>query len=164
MEALKALSDLNIKISEARSTLFKIQEDETAYLMRREQAALDRIEEAVTKSRDLINLVDENYAQIQELTNGVTDTIKNLWEYHKELYSYQEDFERRNQEWEKRIGKQLDDIEEQKKNLLIRKAAIENDKKGAEEERKKLVEDQKKLHKDRMSLNNAIIRLKKGKI
>lgn len=43
MEAVKALSDLTLKISEQQNLLCKLQEEETEYLIEREKKAMERI-------------------------------------------------------------------------------------------------------------------------
>jgi len=164
MQALQALSEVNIKISEARNLLLELQEKETEFIVLREKKVLKRIDEVIKESQNLLSIVDQNYKHISEITVGIADFNEKIGRLSAEYTSLIAEFEAENEEWERRIGRQLDDIATQKQNLKILEAFLQNQREGIQQEREKLVEDQKILHKDRQSLKNAIIRLKKGKI
>lgn len=164
MQALKALSDVNIKISEAHNLLQKLQEQETEYLVIRETKALDRIQKTIDDSASLIKIADENYGQIKTFTRSIGSFIDHLTKLTDEYNQLIAEFEARNTKWEQGIGKQQDEIDWQIRHLKVQQVTIENDRKSLELERSKLVEAQKKLHSDRGTLDRAIKRLKEGKI
>jgi hypothetical protein len=164
MESLKALSDINLKVSEAKNLLFKLQEDETAYLVTREQKAMDRIQKVVEESQCLVLEADQNHAQIKALIVEVSAFVEHLLRIQANFQGLLAEFEERNVQWERDIGKQQDDIVEIRKAIKIETNQVENDRKNVELARKKLTEDQKKLDSDRGTLERAIKRLKENRI
>lgn len=164
MESLKALAETNLKLSEAKNLLFKLQEEETAYLQAREKKALDRIKKTVEESRELVRVAEENHSEIKNLYIETSNFAENLVKLQEDFKLMLESFEERNISWEKDIGKQQDDIAQIKKEMKIEKLQIENDIKSLERSRQKLEEDQKKLKSDRGTIERAIKRLKENRI
>lgn len=164
MESLKALSDINLKVSEAKNLLFKLQEDETAYLVTREEKAMDRIQKVVEESHSLVQEADKNHAQIKALIVEVSAFVEHLLQIQENFQGLLAEFEERNIDWERDIGKQQDDIAEIRKGLKLEKVQIENDLKNINVARKKLAEDQKKLDSDRGLIDRTIKRLKENRI
>lgn len=164
MESLKALTDINLKISEAKNSLFKLQEAETEYLQDREVRAMDRINQVVADSGELVKEADKNHGQIKELLTEVSAFAHNLIDIQENFNGILEEFDQRNIEWERKIGKQQDDIAEIRKLQKVEEVQIENDKKSLEQARKRLNDDQRKLDSDRGTLQRAIERLKNNKI
>lgn len=164
MEALKALSDVNIKISEAHNSLRKLQEDETEYLVLREKKAMDRIEKTIQDSQELLEQADKNYGEIKEIARLIHEFTQNLIKLSSDYRLLIAEFEARNTDWERNIGRQQDELAEKRQNLNALQTFLENDRKGLEIERAKLVEDQKKLNSDRGLLDRTIKRINKGNI
>lgn len=164
MESLKALSDVNIKISEAQNTLFKLQEEETEYLITREKKAMDRIQKVVDDSKEMVKEADKNHGQVKELGVNISEFAQKLLRIQDNFKSLLVEFEERNVEWEKVIGKQQDDLEEIRKQQKVQNIQLINDKRAIEMAKKKLTEDQKKIESDRGTIQRAIIRLKNNKI
>ena len=164
MDSLKALSEINLKISEAKNTLFALQEDETEYLVARERKAMDRIQKVVDESTELVKEADQNHTQIKQLFVEVSAFAEKLIKTQQDFRGLITEFEQRNVEWEKDIGRQQDEIEEIRKKQKIEKVQIENDLQNISQARKKLTEDQKKLDSERGTLERAIKRLKEGRI
>lgn len=164
MESLKALSDVNIKISEAQNELFKLQESETEYLVTREKKAMDRIQKVVDDSQELIKEADKNHGQIKELLTGVSQFAEKLIKAQIDFHDLLAEFEEQNVEWEKKIGKQQDDLAEINKQQKVVQVQIENDKKSLEVAKNKLQDDQRKLDSDRGTVERTIKRIKQGKI
>lgn len=160
MESIKALSDVNLKISDAKNTLFRLQEEETDYLILREKKAMERIQKVIDDSKEMIKEADENHGQIKELIIGVTQISENLTRLYSGFQDLSKEFEERNVLWEADIGKQQDDIAEARKEIKIEKVQIENDKKSIQQTKVKQENDQKKLDSDRGTVQRAIERLK----
>ncbi len=161
MGALKALSDVNIKISEARNILFKLEENETEYLILREKKAMDRIEKTVQEAADMLQKANENYTEIEEIAKLIHSFTENLVKLAQDYRTLIAKFEEKNLVWEKNIGLQQDELTTTKQNLVALRAFLENDRKGLELEWAKLVEDQKKLTSDQGLLERTIKRLNK---
>lgn len=159
MQSLKALSDLNIKISEAKNLLFKLQEEETEYLSIREKKAMDRIQKVVDDSKEMVKQADENHGEIKLLFNEVSGFADKLLKTQDIFHGLLSEFEESNVEWERDIGKQQDDLAEIHKMLNVEKVKIENDKQSLVIASKKLADDQRKLDSDRGTLQRNIERL-----
>lgn len=159
MESVKALSDVNIKISEAQNLLFKLQEQETEYLVVREKKAMDRIQKVVEVSKAMVTEADQNHAQIKALLSGISEFVSKLLKARENFTGLLAEFEERNIEWEKDIGKQQDQIIKIHQQLKIEKIQIKNDKESLESARNKLADDQRKLDSDRGTLQRTITRL-----
>lgn len=164
MESLKALSDVNIKISEARNLLFKLQEEETEYLVGREKKAMERIQKVIEDSQSMVREANENYSQIQQLLNGVSDFAGKLQKMQEDFQGLLADFEERNVEWERTVGKQQDGIVDIRNQLKIEQVQIKNDKETIELTQKRLIESQRKLDSDRGTLERTIERLKNNNL
>lgn len=164
MDSIKEIADNNIKISEAKNALFKLQEEETEYLMVREKKAMHRIQKTVEDSAELVEEANKNHGQIKELGNEVSQFVQNLIKISSDYHQLLKEFEDRNVEWECNIGQQQDDIAKIKRHLNIEAVQIQNDKKSLEQAKKQLIDDQKKLASDRGTINRTINRLKEGRI
>lgn len=164
MESIKALSDVNIKISEAQNLLFKLHEEETTYLVVREKKAMERIQKVVDDSQEMLKEANKNHGQIKELGIGASEFLGKILRVQDNFHGFIVELDERNVEWEKHIGKQQDDIAEVRKHLKVENNQIENDKKTLIQAQKQLLDDQKKLDSGRGTLTRAIERLKQGKI
>ncbi len=164
MESIRAIADANMKVSEAKNLLFKLQEDETEYLVLREKKAMDRIQKVVDESQEILKQADQNHGQIKELLIGASQLVQDLLKFQQGLQGLFTEFDERNVEWEQKIGKQQDDLAEIQKQQSIQKVQIENDNKSLEKGRLKLSQDQKKLDSDRGTVERAIKRLKENRI
>ncbi len=164
MESLKALADINLKISEAKNTLFKLQEEETEYLVLREQKAMDRIQKVVDESTELVKEADQNHAQIKELFIEVSQFAEKLLRTQESFQGLITEFEERNVEWEKRVGEQQDDITQIRNQFKAEKIEIENTKSSIAIAKKALAEEDRKI-KDRWSeYDRAVNRLKEKRV
>jgi|SRR6185369_14092070 len=164
MDSAKALVDINLKVSEATNLLFKLQEQETEYLVLREKKAMDRIQKVVDDSKEMVEEADQNHAQIKALLSGISEFVDKLLKFQENLTDLLRDFDERNVAWEQDIGRQQDEIASTRQRLKAEKVQIENDSKSLESARIKLTNDQRKLDSDRGTLERTIKRLKEGKI
>ena len=164
MDSLKALSEINLKISEAKNTLFALQEDETEYLVARERKAMDRIQKVVDESTELVKEADQNHAQIKQLFVEVSAFAEKLIKTQQDFRGLITEFEERNVDWERDIGRQQDELAEIRKQQKVMSIQIENERKSLEQAKKKLADDQRKLASDQGTLERAIKRLNEGRI
>lgn len=164
MEALQALADTNIKISEAKGALFKLQETETEYLVVREKKAMDRIEKTIADSREFVDEANKNYEEVKNFALDASSFAESLIKAQGTFHKMLEEFEERNVIWEQEIGKQQDEIAEEKKNLKAQKTVIENDRKSLSKAKAQHSMDALKLAGEWGELNRAITRLKEGRI
>lgn len=138
MQSVKALADTNIKISEARSVLFKLQETETEYLVEREKKILSRIQDNLEQSRSLIDETSKNHQGIKDLYSQCTSFVEFLDEVYDSFQEIVKNFDERSDMWEAKIGIQQDEILEQRKEIKIEQVRIKNDQKSLKDKEKLL--------------------------
>lgn len=147
MDAIKALSDVNIKVSEAKNLLFKLQEEETEYLVQREEKALSKINKVLVESKDLLDKTHQNYESIHEFCRSVSGYAEFLTETYNKFQKLLEIFKERNEIWDKNAKHQ--DVE-----FANLRKLIENDTKAVEEREKRVAEETKSLQVQREQIES----------
>jgi hypothetical protein len=132
MEVLKELADTNIKISENKNIISKLQEEETEYLILREKKAVQQINQVLLDSKDLLEQTKENYEEVHIFCQTITEYSKSLKEAHTKFDKMLSDFREKDKEWEEEVKKQREEIEKIKQAIEIEKTTIKNDKKYIE--------------------------------
>lgn len=138
MEVVREISATNLKISEAKNLLFKLQEEETEYLEKREQKALEKVQKVLAESRDLLEVTTGNYDLIHEFCKTLSGYADFLEEAHEKFGKMLEHFDERNAEWDKNAKLQHGEIARQRK-------IVEGDKKALEEREKRMDEKAESL-------------------
>lgn len=164
MESLKALADLNMKVSEARELLSSLQETETEYLVARESTAIERIRKTVSESGDLLAEVRNNYREVENFYKTVSSFSEQMKETHTAFSSLLGDFKMSQVEWDRHIETQEEEISTLRRDIGVEKVRITNEKKNIESARKKLEDECKKIADQRGTLERAIKRLKDNRI
>jgi ABC-type transporter Mla subunit MlaD len=164
LESLKALSEANLKISEARNTLFRLKEEETEYLVERERQAMERVEATLKASESLVAEADKNYALVLQLVAQVTDFADKLEKTQQEVEGLASEVEQQAAALKEREEKLMADLQKQNKGIEITKKLLENRQKAIENDLKKLEKERIKIADDRGVIKRTIERLKKGKI
>lgn len=152
MDSLKALSDVNLKISEAKNLLFKLQEDETEYLELREKKALDKIKGALIESSNIVKETEENHDKVHDFCKKVSEYADFLFTAHERFRGMIEVFNKKNELWDEIVRKQDEDIAHQR-NL------IKQDVKSIEEREGRMVEAVARLKADREHLESQQVTL-----
>lgn len=142
MESLKALSDINLKVSEARNLLTELEEQETEYLVFREKKVMGRIKKTISDSQEMVKEADKNHGQIRELLESINGFCENIIKIQEQFSEVLEVFNKRNEVWEKNINLQQYSVAEIRKEIKLHSQVIENDKKSLNFT-KKLLESQK---------------------
>lgn len=164
MAALKALSDLNLKVSEARNMLVKLQETETEYLVSREKKAVERIQVALDASHALVEETNKNYDLISDLTRSVAESCSFLDLAHESFTGLTAAFSKKQERWENDLKNTEETIGNIQKSLKIERNQLEGDKKTLEMTKKSLQQAQVKLDDERAMIDRQIKRLKEGRI
>lgn len=147
MDSMKELADTNIKISEAKNLLFKLQEDETQYLVVREKKALEKIQKALDDSKELLDKTHKNYEKIHEFCQSVSSYADFLSETHKKFQEMLEVFKSRNQIWDGNAKQHYEELARQRK-------IVEQDTQAIEQREKQIKEAQEGLEKDRKRIES----------
>jgi len=141
MDTIKELASTNMKISEAKNILFKLQEDETVYLEEREKKAIDKIQTILDESKDLLDQTHSNYEEVHQLCQMVSSFTEFLSEAHGKFSDMLETFQLRSDEWDAKVKKQEEEFAEIRKGIKVQQSHIENDKKTIAKNFKKIEEE-----------------------
>ncbi len=96
MEALKVLTETNMKVSEATSALHKLQEEETQYLVDREERVTEVIKGKLEESKDLDRQIADKIKKLRsEILLDKAEELKKLDRDIAEVDSWREDMLRR---------------------------------------------------------------------
>lgn len=164
MDALKALAEVNLKVSEARNHLTKLQEEETEYLVSREKKAVERIQNVLILSHSLVEETNKNYEIIEQFGKDVGEGADLLSKAVDAFQSLTESKDEHYKLWEKDIKGQEDTIVALRNGLKVDLSTIESARKQVEGAKVKLAQDRKTLDDDRAEVNRAIKRLKENRI
>ncbi len=153
MDSLKVLADTNMKISEAKGILSKLQETETDYLVGRETKALDRIEKVHEESSYLLKETKDNYREVHSLLNTASTLVQFIGEITEKFEGMITDFNARNEAWEERI-------KESEKVSLHLKNEIKADQIQVANDKKSLASQTKNLEKLKVQIESRQAALK----
>jgi len=164
MEALESLAKTNVAVSDARTILTKLKEEESAFLNKREEKALAQVKKIHNESEEVLREAFSNYEEIKKFGSSVADVLAFLLEAQNDFQALQTKFEEYTNVWKKNIDdaeKQLNNI---KKQLKTDQTQLKNDQTALEKAQLRITEDKIKLVDERETLDRAITRLKEGKI
>lgn len=164
MDALRALADTNLKVSEARNTLSKLQQEETEYLISREKKAVGRIIKILADSHSLVEETNKNYELISDFCQSVTESSKFLSQALEAFQALSKEKEAFYETWERDIKNQEDTIVSLRNGLKVEGSAVKGMIGQLETERKKIVDDTRKVADERGKVARAIERLKNNRI
>lgn len=164
IEALSALSSLNMRVSEAHNALSKLKDEEKAYIAEREGRFMERIAQILEESEDVLKEAGKNYDEVKSLVQIATDFTQFIVESVEEIASARIVFEEKTKQFDKSVEKRENEIEELRKAIKLDRTQIENDKKTLENNRELLKREKKKVQDERAVIERAIIRLKEGRI
>lgn len=164
MDSLKALADTNVKIGVARGTLQKLEEEETTYLEEREKKALGRIQAMFDGSKELLDGIRSNYAQVKELLTTASSFSDFLLKAYESLSGLIKDFNERSELWEVKIKEKEEEFALIKQDIKNDKVRIANDRQALDAKEALLRVEARKIQDERQTLDRAITRLKEGRI
>lgn len=152
MESIRELANVSMKISEAKNLLFKLQEEETDYLVSREKKALEKVNKILEDSRDLLDKTHQNYEEIHKFCQTITEYADFLSETYEKLQGLIQIFNKKNEIWEENAKRQNIELSTQRK-------LIENDAKTVEERKKRMDEERESIKKEREHLESQQVAL-----
>lgn len=148
MDAMKVLVDTNMKISEAKGILFRLQETETAYLEEREKKSIEKVGKLFDDSNVIVQKIRENNGEINQLHQTASELVKFLSDSHERFTKLVELFNEKDDLWQKKVSKVEEDFELIKQDIKNDQVRIKNAKRFLEIKEKSL-KDQETLIKDR---------------
>lgn len=164
MEALKFLAETNLKIGEAKTLLQTLQEDETKYLVGRENKVLARISVLLDDSAAILAESSGNYEKVKELYEAVCSFADLLAHAHDDFKAFEEQSLEKIALEEARLRNIEGTIADQRQQINVDRVKIENWTKSLNQREEKLIDDTRKVASDRAAVDNAIKRLREGRI
>lgn len=162
MEALKALSEMNLKVSEAKRNLIELEETETEYLVKREKKALLTINRAYEDSKQLIDETKNNYQKIREVLGLISESTTFISEMQGKFKSLISDFEAQCVEWDKKYQEEIRELSEVRQQVKVDRIKLESERKVIERERKALENEKKVIESRQTQIKSALELIKKS--
>jgi uncharacterized phage infection (PIP) family protein YhgE len=156
MESLQALAETNAKISEARMILQQLQEDETKYLIEREQKSVEMINDLMNRSKDILETTMGNYSEVQSLLRTASTYSEYLVDLHNKFNNTLSDFNDHATGWERQYNKQVVEMTEMSDMLDRERQAINDDKVAISEAMKKLSDERRLIESRQEQLKSAL--------
>lgn len=164
MESLAALANMNLKISEARNTLSKLESLEEAYLTKREQKALARVAKALEESKGLQAETRKNHEEIKNLSDTITSSAGFLATVYKDFEVLMAKLDARNKAWEAGVKKQEAEIDFMKRDINTERVRIANTKESLERQKVLLSEEKIRINDQRGVLERMVERISKNSL
>lgn len=164
MDALKALSETNLKVSDARVNLANLKEEEGQFIKERENNAVKRVQEIFEESRLVLNEAAHNYQMTTELASTTTDFSSFLLDAYDKFKDIRTSFAEHRTKWEEEVKKREEQLGELKKHVEVDRKLVETSKGTIEKALKSLEVERKKIDDDRQTLARATERLKQNRI
>lgn len=161
INSLKILADTNLKISEAKNTLLKLQEEEKEYLQKREEEVHLMIAKVLDDSKDLLEETKYNYKEVKNFHNvtlSFSDFLKEMYEKYR---IFVEGFNERSDLWNEIYNKQIEEIGELRKDIDKDNEEIKRKNKTLEEDKEKLKKDRRHVESQQQTLETSYKELKK---
>lgn len=143
MDAMKVLGETNLKISEAKNILTKLQSTEAEYIQKREAKALEQIQKNLKDSKDIIDKTNSNYLKVKELNESVCSIVDYLDGVLSALNKTIETFDTVSSKFYDDVKSQKLEIENIEKALKLDVFQIQSEKKNIDR-REKVLTDMKK--------------------
>jgi thioester reductase-like protein len=140
-DTLKLLADTNIKISDAKDTLNKLQDSESEYIISREEKVTEAINKLLEESSELLSQVHTNYQKVNDFCTVVSSYYDFLKEIHTKFEKMLDTSKKRDELWEENIRNQNQSIANQRK-------IIEEDRKRLDSDEENIKNKKKQLEKD----------------
>ena len=160
MEALKKLAETNLLISDAKNALFKLRDEETAYLSEREKKTLDRIQKMFDESEELLNQTKGNYSELSALLNNISDLSRFIVEMQGNFGKMIADFDERDVLWQQKVALKEKSLTELARKIQIDQAVIASEKKNILADRKNIAEQNQKINDKWAEIERELKRLK----
>lgn len=161
INSLKILADTNLKISDAKNTLQKLQEEEKEYLQKREAEVHLMITKVLEDSKDLLEKTKHNYKEVKNFHNVTLSFSEFLKEMYEKYRVFVEDFDKRSELWNEIYNKEIEEIGELKKDIARDNEEIKRKNKTLEEDQEKLKKDRRHVESQQQTLEISYKELKK---
>jgi len=125
--AIKELADTNMKISEAKNSLSKLKDIEVSYIEEREKKTINKIDNILKDSQDVLDKVKENYSSAHDLHNSAIVMSSSVEELTEKLIKLVDLFNENSTNWDKEVESKEKELLSIKNQLKTYKTKIDND-------------------------------------
>lgn len=159
-EVTKILADAYLEAGNAKIALANIKALEKDYISDREKKAIQKIQENLDNSRDLIQNISDNHKKVKDFSSTLTEFATLLDQIYAELNVTLQDFHKKDELWNKDIQEQQEEIEKQKQEIKIERIRINNDNESIKKAREVIKNEQIKLRDRQAMIRRTMDRLK----
>lgn len=162
MNSVKALAEMNLKISSARAEIMNLEATKEKFLKNREEMAKESIKKAFLESQELLTAVQSNHDEIRLLAQMANDFSNDLVILHAKVKASAIAFNSTTEEWERNLSQQITEINGLRKGVEQDRAAIERDKAYLVQARKDVKALETKVNDKYETLLRTQVRIKKN--
>lgn len=161
MNALKALSETNMKVSEAKATLIKIEETKQRYFKLRDDEAKARVANIVAESAEALEQARQNYYETTQLYHTVSSFAIALLETSESVHGMVADFEREKLAWDISLKEQESSLATLRQEIDSDALKIQGEKEGIKRQLALLQIEKAKVADMRGTIEREINRMSK---
>lgn len=159
MDSLKQLAETNLKVSESRVNLSKLQEEEETFIVDREKRTVERVNKVLADSKEIIEEANNNYTAVQELTSVAKDFASYLSEAFNSFRGVRDAHKENQDVWEKHVTDTEEKLSETRKILQIDRKILEIDKETLKKTRQELKKEKQKIDEEWEEVKREKVRL-----
>lgn len=159
MNSLRALADTNMKVSEAKALLIKIEETKLQYFKLRETETNERIAKLLADSNETLIQARNNYYETTQFYNTISSFADSLKASYSSFQGLLTDFQQRDIAWKKNMTEQEKMVADLRKEAQLEKTLIESEKQTILIRQKNLDEERVRVNDMRGTIEREIIRM-----
>jgi len=159
MDSLKALADVNERVSKAVELVEKLKLEESVYIKEREEIAVKKINDVLLESQTVLQEALKNYIIVHDLSKTAASFTEKIEKTYTDFEETKKTFTKFTGVWEKNIAAREEELNEIKKLIKVDRIQVKNDKEALERREKAIKEDERKNKDMRETLERAINRL-----
>lgn len=163
MESMKILSETNVEIGKAKGILADLQATEATYLEEREKKAVERIDNLLTQSEDILARIGLNYDEVRQFANDVTTYVGFLKELQQKVLVAIESFNQKADTFDQYVAQEEARLAEIKKDLEVREKQMVIDKQSVADGLKRIKEGKLLINSRQQQITEALMVLDRKK-
>jgi chromosome segregation ATPase len=163
-ETIKALSEMSLKISEARQTLTELKNTETKYIAERENKVVAQIQTIFDKSDSLVKQINKNHKDVNQLYLIVSEYKEFIEVGYNKFTELLNDFNERSTEWDLTVKDKYEEFSRLEDNVKQSKESIKRDFELIEKQKEEIRKEKIKLEDKQQIIKRTVERLKNKQI
>ena len=163
-ETVKALSEMSLKISEARQTLTELKNTETEYITERENKVVAQIQIIFDKSDSLVKQINKNHKDVNQLCLVVSEYKEFVKDGYNKFTELLNDFNERSTEWDLMVKDKYEEFSRLENEVKQSKESIKRDFDLIEKQKEEIRKEKIKLEDKQQIIKRTVERLKNKQI